>query len=138
MAGSETQLLAAANRLILVCWDCESTLSTAADVAESCTARDWYRGRAAAWARFRMELEDAVEGLGGRPLRRPGVAGTLRRALIKIQSGVGDPQTIAAECTRYEAEALRRCVQMAKEVPAAVRPIVARFCEQTPHQRLRL
>ncbi len=135
----DEQVVRAANQLVVVCWDCESALSTAADVAESHTAQVWYRQRAAAWAQLRVALQDAVQGLGGRPCQRSGVIGTLQRAWIKIQSGIGDPTAIAAECTRREAEALRRCAQVAEgEVPAEVRCIVARFCDQTSRQVARL
>jgi len=131
MANQQGPGLLAANQLILVCRDCESALSTAAAVAESRTIRDLYRRRAADWTRFRTALQDAVLELGGRPRKMPGVTGTLRRAWIKIQSGVGDPEAIAAECRRREADALRRCERVAEgDVPEEVRDIVARFCNR--------
>jgi uncharacterized protein (TIGR02284 family) len=129
--------LSATNELILVCRGCESALSTAAEVAESSAARDRYQERAAAWGGLRVSLEDVIEDLGGKPLKSAGVTGTLRRAWIKIQSGLGDPAAIAAECGRCEAAALRRCAEVVQDdVPAAVRDLVARFCKPGAQARL--
>lgn len=131
MANEQGPGLLAANQLILVCRDCESALSTAAAVAESRTMRQRYRQRAAAWARFRTALQDAVQQLGGRPRKTPGVTGILQRAWIKIQSGTGDPQAIAAECRRREADALCRCARATEgDLPEEVREIVAQFCSR--------
>ena len=121
----------AANRLIEIGRECESVLAVAAEVAESSDLREHYRQRAAIWREFCSALQQAVEDLGGTPPRGPGVSGTLRRAWIKIKSGVGDADAIAAECARREAEALRRCAHAAeRDLTPELQALIERFAPE--------
>ncbi len=101
----------AANRLVQACWDCASTLRTAAEVAETVDLRKLYRGRASDWARFVRALQHAIRNNGGVPPAGPSVSSTLRRAWIKIHAAVGDADAIAAECAKREGEALHVCTK---------------------------
>lgn len=124
----ERAAMDAANRLVQMCGECENALWTAAEVAESVELRDQYRERAAVWAQFCVALQAAVHELGGMPTRSSGVAHTLRRAWIKIKSGVGDTEAIAAECAQREAAALRHCGEALQGgIPRPLREVVDRF-----------
>lgn len=136
MDESHERAVIATNRLIQVCTDCESVLRTAAEVAETTAARERYIEHAATWGEFCAALQSAVQDLGGVPPKSPGVAGTLQRAWIKIKSAIGDAAAIAAECSKREADALRRCGQAVEnELPPSVREIVDRFRRQVAEQQ---
>ncbi len=138
MDESHSRGVLAANRLIQVGNDCESVLRTAADVAESTAARDWYRQRAAAWGELCRALQVAVQDLGGVPPKTPGAGAVLQRAWIKIKSAVGDSDAIAGECSKREAEALRRCAQAVESgLPDGVRDVVERFARQVAEPKRR-
>lgn len=136
MDESRHRALAAAAQLIEVGRECESALATAAEVADFPAVRDRYRARAAAWSHFCAALEHAIQDLGGVPPRSPGIVGTLRRAWIKIKAGAGDDAAIAAECSRRETEALRRCAQAVEDdLRPEVRDVVEQFFQQAPAPR---
>jgi uncharacterized protein (TIGR02284 family) len=128
MDSVQERVVLAASHLVQICRDCDTALGTAADVAESSEARERYRARAATWERFGRALEVAAQDLGGAPPKHPGVTGILQRAWIKIKSASGDADAIAAECSKREAEALRRCAEaMQGGLPPPVHAIVERF-----------
>jgi uncharacterized protein (TIGR02284 family) len=105
----------AANRLIEFGRDCASALSTAAEVAESVEAQRQYHQRAMTWTHFCAALRAVVRHEGGAAPGSAGPGGTLQRAWIKIKSGVGDTEAIAAQCHKREADALERCAQAVEQ-----------------------
>jgi uncharacterized protein (TIGR02284 family) len=132
MDDLERRTALVAHRLVELSRDCASTLSTAAEVAESVAAGQQYRRRAATWRDFGQALVQAAgAGEEAAPPFTAGAAGALQRAWIKIKSAVGDSDAIEEECTKRETQALRRCAQTLEAgLPSRLRDIVMRYSQQ--------
>jgi uncharacterized protein (TIGR02284 family) len=119
-----------------VCRDCESSLRTASEVAESADLRERYCKRAAIWSRFCESLREEILRLGGEPRDSPGIAGVLHRAWINIKSTIGDSDAIASECVKHEDEALRCCIEaVTAGLTPAMSALALRFTEELAGSR---
>ncbi|RKF48363.1 PA2169 family four-helix-bundle protein [Paraburkholderia fungorum] len=124
-----TNVVSALNDLIETSKDGEKGFLKAAEDAHDAQLKTLFQSRAADCARGARELQDAVQGMGGKPESHGSVSGALHRGWVDVKSAVTNrsDHEILAECEKGEDVAKKRYHDaLEKELPPDVRGIVER------------
>ena len=122
-------VLATLNDLIETCKDGEEGFRTAAEGLTDQNAKATFAKFARERGQMARELQDEVQGLGGRPETAGSTAGALHRGWINIKSVVTgkDDQKIIAEAERGEDVAKAAYESALKEaLPGQVKALISR------------
>src|ERR1044072_1044181 len=124
-----TNVFSVLNDLIETSKDGEKGFRKAAEDAHDPQLKTVFVSAADACALGARELQDTVQGLGGKPETGGSVGGALHRGWVDVKSAVADrsDHAILVECERGEDVAKKRYHDaLEKELPLDVRAIVER------------
>ncbi|MFL9867058.1 PA2169 family four-helix-bundle protein [Paraburkholderia fungorum] len=124
-----TNVVSVLNDLVETSKDGEKGFLKAAEDAHDPQLKTLFQSRATDCARGARELQDAVQGMGGKPESHGSVSGALHRGWVDVKSAVANrsDHDILAECEKGEDVAKKRYHDaLEKELPPDVRGIVER------------
>jgi uncharacterized protein (TIGR02284 family) len=124
-----TNVVSVLNDLVETSKDGEKGFRKAAEDAHDAQLKTLFLSRAEDCTRGARELQDVVQGLGGKPETGGSMSGALHRGWVDVKSAVSDrsDHEILAECEKGEDVAKKRYHDaLEKELPADVRAIVER------------
>ncbi|MFP3646411.1 PA2169 family four-helix-bundle protein [Paraburkholderia sp. SIMBA_054] len=122
-----TNVVSVLNDLIETSKDGEKGFLKAAEDAHDAQLKTLFLSRADDCARSIRELQDAVQGLGGKPETHGSMSGALHRGWLDVKSAVTDrsDHEILAECEKGEDIAKKRYHDALEEdLPPDVRRVV--------------
>src|SRR3954454_2782787 len=127
--GVNEKVIATLNSLIETCKNGEEGFRTAAEAVSDQAVKTAFAKFARDRGQMARELQDEVQGLGGKPETGGSVGGAVHRGWMNIKSAVAgkDDQKIIAEAERGE-DVAKAAYQSAleQELPAQVRALVER------------
>ncbi|CAE6812613.1 ferritin-like domain-containing protein [Paraburkholderia domus] len=137
-----TNVVSVLNDLIETSKDGEKGFRKAAEDAHDAQLKAMFLSRAQDCARGARELQDVVQGLGGKPESGGSMSGALHRGWVDVKSAVTSrsDHEILAECEKGEDVAKKRYHDaLEKGLPLDVRTIVERQYEGVlqNHDRVR-
>ncbi|MBK5118607.1 PA2169 family four-helix-bundle protein [Burkholderia sp. R-69980] len=137
-----TNVVSVLNDLIETSKDGEKGFRKAAEDAHDAQLKAMFLSRAEDCARGARELQDVVQGLGGKPESGGSMSGALHRGWVDVKSAVTSrsDHEILAECEKGEDVAKKRYHDaLEKGLPLDVRTIVERQYEGVlqNHDRVR-
>jgi uncharacterized protein (TIGR02284 family) len=124
-----TNVVSVLNELVETSKDGEKGFRKAAEDAHDAQLKTLFLSRAEDCTSGARELQDVVQGLGGKPETGGTVGGALHRGWVDVKSAVADRSdyAILAECEKGEDVAKKRYHDaLEKELPQDVRAIVER------------
>lgn len=124
-----TNVVSVLNDLVETSKDGEKGFRKAAEDAHDAQLKTLFLSRAEDCANGARELQDVVQGLGGKPETGGSLSGALHRGWVDVKSAVTDrsDHDILAECEKGEDVAKKRYHEaLEKELPLDVRAIVER------------
>ncbi|SFU23958.1 PA2169 family four-helix-bundle protein [Paraburkholderia aspalathi] len=124
-----TNIVSLLNDLIETSKDGEKGFLKAAEDAHDGQLKTLFLSRAEDCARGARELQDVVQGLGGKPEMHGSMSGALHRGWLDVKSAVTDrsDHEILAECEKGEDVAKKRYHNALEEdLPSDVRSVVER------------
>jgi uncharacterized protein (TIGR02284 family) len=122
-------VMAVLNDLVETSKDGDRGFRKAAEDAQSAELKALFLERADLCARGARELQDAIQGMGGKPGNGGSLAGTLHRGWVDVRLSIRGrtDRGILAECEKAEDVAKARYeAALAADLPDDVRPIVKR------------
>ena len=129
MAMDRDDLVDTLNDLIETCKDGENGFRTCAEDIRRSDLKPMFLRAAQSCNEAANELQAQVQRLGGKPERKPSLAGSVHRRWVDIKSAITgkDDKAVLAECERGE-DVAKESYQKAlkKDLPANVRAIVER------------
>lgn len=137
-----TNVVSVLNDLIETSKDGEKGFRKAAEDAHDAQLKTMFVARAEDCMRSARELQDVVQGLGGKPETGGSMSGALHRGWVDMKSAVAvrSDRQILAECEKGEDVAKKRYHDaLEKDLPLDVRSIVERQYEGVlqNHDRVR-
>ncbi|HEY4297035.1 MAG TPA: PA2169 family four-helix-bundle protein [Paraburkholderia sp.] len=124
-----TNIVSVLNDLVETSKDGEKGFRKAAEDAHDAQLKTMFLSRAEDCMRGARELQDAVQGLGGKPETGGSMSGALHRGWVDVKSAVTDrsDHAILAECEKGEDVAKKRYHDaLEKDLPVDVRAVVER------------
>ena len=124
-----TNVVSVLNDLVETSKDGEKGFRKAAEDAHDAQLKAMFLARAEDCTRGARELQDAVQGLGGKPETGGSMSGALHRGWVDMKSAVTDrsDHEILAECEKGEDVAKKRYHDaLEKDLPVDVRALVER------------
>ncbi|SAL12800.1 hypothetical protein AWB64_00555 [Caballeronia sordidicola] len=124
-----TNIVSVLNDLIETSKDGEKGFRKAAADTKDASLQQLFTGRADDCARGASELQNVVQGLGGKPETGGSVGGALHRGWVDVKAAVSHrtDHAILEECERGEDVAKKNYREaLDKELPADVRAVVER------------
>lgn len=117
------------NDLIETCKDGEEGFKTCAEDIKRTDLKPLFEKAAQRCATAARELQTEVQRLGGKPERKPSLAGSAHRRWVDIKSAITgkDDKAVLAECERGE-DVAKESYQKAlkKDLPPEIRTVVER------------
>jgi uncharacterized protein (TIGR02284 family) len=141
MVKKNDRLLKILNRLIESNMDGENGYHTAAGAVKIGAVKRLFDTYSAQRARFVVELQAEVERLGGSPVDRGTLTGTIHRGWMNLKSFLtGNKEcAIMAECQYREVLALQSYQKaLQQHLPAEVKPLLLRQFDQLKQAAVRM
>ena len=142
MAEATGEIFSILNQLIRTCRDGEEGFRAAAEAVKNNHLKSVFLDYSDQRAKFASELQLRIAKLGGHPSTTGSFAAVAHRGWMSLKTTLTghDESAVIAECGRGEDAALQAYERaLSKAVPAELRELIQRQCEQVraAHNRVR-